>query len=266
VTRFVHIALLLAALALATALGSQAATPGIPSIYVDYNQNCTFSMSVDPGTQLPPSPSPGVTLPPGTYQLLISMMNPSAGYAPCSTPTFTLTGPGVSTSIAFAGAELHEERLLTLQPSSTYVAQDENAPASTRRVLATSATGSSSSLIGTGTTTTSSTAGSVQSDYVGSAILRYRGKLGATVTPGGKVTLKQHGRGVGALKAGKYDVVVADDDAHAGLLVQRGSRKPVAVTTAAFKGTRVKRMALEGGKWSFFATPGKAVRVTVAAT
>ena len=108
----------------------RAATPGIPAFYVDYNQNCTFTMSVDPGTPLPPSGS--VTLPPGTYQLLISMMNPSAGYAPCSTPTFTLTGPGVSILIAFAGVELHEERVFTAQPSAAYVAQDENSPA--RRV------------------------------------------------------------------------------------------------------------------------------------
>jgi hypothetical protein len=206
-----------------------------------------------------------VTLPPGTYQLLISMMNPSAGYAPCSTPAFTLSGPGVSTRIEFAGVELHEERLLTLQPSSTYVAQDENAPVSTRRVLVTSATGSSSSLLGSGTSASGSPAGSVQSDYIGSALLRYRGKLAATVTPSGKVTLRQRGRSVATLKAGKYDVAVDDENAGAGLFVQHGSRKAVAVTAAAFEGTRTTRLALEAGKWAFFAKRGAPVRVTVAA-
>ena len=49
-------ALLLAAVG-ATALGAQAATPGIPAFYVDYQQNCTFSMSVDPGTALLPGSS-----------------------------------------------------------------------------------------------------------------------------------------------------------------------------------------------------------------
>jgi hypothetical protein len=266
VSRFARIDLVVAALvavAASIAVGSQAATPGIPSLYVDYNQNCTFSMSVDPGTQLPPSAAPGVTLPPGTYQLLISMLNPSSGYAPCSTPTFTLTGPGVSAQIAFAGVELHEERLLTLQPSATYVAQDENAPASTRRVIATSATGSTSSLLGSGTP--GSATGSAQSsDYVGSAIVRYRGKLAATVTPAGKATLKLHGRGVGSLKAGKYDVVVDDQDARDGFSLKHGKHEPVAVTSPGFTGKRTKRFTLGAGKWTFFSRPGAAVQFTVA--
>ena len=50
-----------------------------------------------------------------------------------------------STQLAFNGQELHEERLLTFQSSSTYVAQDENAPALTRRSFATAATGSAAS-------------------------------------------------------------------------------------------------------------------------
>ena len=62
------------------------------------------------------------------------------------------------------------------------------------------------------------------SDYVGSAILRYRGKLAATVTPAGKATLKLRGRGVGSLKAGKYDVVVDDEDARDGFFA--AAREP----------------------------------------
>ena len=40
-------AMLLAAVGV-TGLGAQAATPGIPSFYVDYQPNCAFTMSVDP--------------------------------------------------------------------------------------------------------------------------------------------------------------------------------------------------------------------------
>ena len=241
---------------------SQAAVPGIPAFYVDYNQNCTFSMSVEPGTALPPSSAP-VTLPPGTYQVLISMQNFSAGYT-CPKPVFTLAGPGVATRIEFAGVELHEEPLVTLQPSSTYVAQEESAPATTRRVLATAATGSSTSLLAPGTSQSGSSAGVAASDYVGSAILRYRGRLAATVSPAGKTTLRLNGRTVTSLKAGKYDVVVADDDPRAGLSVQHGGRRPLAVTGAAFTGTRTKRLGLAAGKWAFFATPGAGtVQITV---
>ena len=239
-----------------TVSASQAATPGVPALYVDYNQNCTFSMSVDPGTQLPPSSSP-VSVPPGTYQVLISMQNFSSGYT-CPKPAFTLTGPGVATRIEFAGVELHEEPTVTLQPSSTYVAQEESAPATTRRVLVTAATGSSTSLLGATTTTAAPSVGAAQSDIVGSAILRYRGKLVAAVTPAGRTTLQLRGRTVAILKAGRYDVVVDDRDARAGLSLQHGSRKPVAVTGSAFTGRRTKRLGLAAGRWTFFSAPGAA--------
>lgn len=238
--------------------------PGVPAIYVDYNQNCTFTMSIDPGTALPPGAT-GLTVPPGTYQLLTNMPNPSAGFSPCSKPAFTLTGPGVSALVEFAGVELHDERLLTLQPSSTYTAQDENAPAATRRGFSTSASGSSSSLVGSGTSTSSGSGGEVVGDLVGSAILRYRGKLAATVTTRGKVTLRLGGRAVGSLKAGRYDVVVSDEDARAGFSVQHGKHKAVALTTAGFVGKKTKRLALEAGKWAFFSRAGAPVVLTVVA-
>ena len=265
--RFLRIRLLVAALVAAvgaTALGSQAATPGVPSIYVDYNTNCTFSMSVDPGTPVVPSSTPALTVPPGTYQLLIAMPNPIGGYAPCSGPTFTLTGPGVSTQVVFVGQELHEEHLFTFQPSSTYVAQEESAPAATRRSIATSATGSSASLLPSATPSTAS-GSQASSDYVGSAILRYRGKLAVTVSSAGKATLRQSGRAVASLKTGRYDVVVDDEDTRAGFSVRHGIREAVPVTGVRFKGKRTKRMALTSGSWTFSARPGTSVRFTVAA-
>jgi hypothetical protein len=246
----------------ATALAAQAATPGIPAFYVDYQQNCTFTMSVDPGTPLAPG-SASVTLPPGTYQVLLTMQNPSEGYA-CVKPVFTLTGAGVSTRIEFPGEATHVEPIVTLQPSSTYVAQDENAPGATRRTLATSASGSSTSLVGAGTTRTITT-GTTQRDVVGSAIPRYRGKLAAVVTKGGGATLRVGGRAVSSVKAGKYDVVVDDEAARSGTFVQHGARKAVPLTGAAFVGKRTKRVLLTPGKWRFFARPGSKVPFTVVA-
>ena len=55
----------------ATGLGAQAATPGLPSFYVDYQPSCAFTMSVDPGTPILPSSSSTLTLPPGTYQVIV---------------------------------------------------------------------------------------------------------------------------------------------------------------------------------------------------
>ena len=102
------------------------------------------------------------------------------------------------------------------------------------------------------------------SDYVGSAILRYRGKLAATVTPAGKATLKLRGRGIGSLKAGKYDVVVDDREARDGFSLKHGSHRALAVTSPGFTGKRTKRLALSAGKWSFFSRPGAPVQFTVA--
>ena len=255
-------AFLLAAVG-ATGLGAQAATPGIPSFYVDYQPNCAFTMSVDPGTPMLPSSSSTLTLPPGTYQVIVSMPNMSGGYV-CARPAFTLNGPGVSTRVEFAGFELHDEPIVTLQPSSVYVAQDESAPATTRRTFTTGASGSSSSLLGSSGTKTI-TSGTVEEDVVGSAIPRYRGKLTASVTRSGRATLKLRGRAVAELKAGKYDVVVDDRAARAGSFVRHGAHKAVPLTGASFVGQRTRRVLLSAGKWSFFAQPGSGVQFTVVA-
>jgi hypothetical protein len=257
-------AVLAVALAFAgpAALRSSGAVPGIPAFYIDYRPDCTFTMSVDPGTQITPA-APGPTLPPGTYQLLISMSNPSSGYA-CVTPSFTFTGPGVSARTVFPGAALDEDTVVTLQPSGTYSAQDDNAPAATRRVFTTGASGSSSALLGPGLPSTAKP-GTTSSDIVGSAIPRYRGKLLATVTARGKATLTRGGRVVGSLEAGRYDIAVQDASARAGFFVRRGSGKAITVTSLAFVGKRTKRISLTAGKWAFFSKPGKPVRFTVVA-
>ena len=133
---------LVAVLALAAALlpgGSDAAYPGIPSIYVSYNDDCTFSMTADGGFTFTASSPPGPTLPPGVYRRsLVLMPNPPQGYA-CGTPAFTLSGPGVNSVTTFPQqATLDNHVLPALQPSSTYTAFDQNAPTATRVYFTTS--------------------------------------------------------------------------------------------------------------------------------
>lgn len=250
-----------ALLALAFAAGSTAAVPGVAEIFVDYGTSCTFTLMVDPGTQITSTSAPGQTLPPGNYQLLTSMPNPSSGY-PCGQPTFTLTGPGVSVSIQFAGVELHDERMIVLQLSSTYVAQEATTPDTTRRVFTTSATGSSSSLV-VPLPPTGSPAGSTQSDLVGSAIAPYRGELAAAVGRSGMPTLARRGRAVTTLKAGRYAVAVDDADPHAGFFVQAGGRRALAVAGVGFVGKRTQRITLTAGTWTYFAAKDTATRFTV---
>jgi len=260
------------ALALAAAIlggaasgSASAAIPGVPSIYINYNPDCTFSMTVDPGVAITSSSPPGPTLPPGNYQLLVSMPNPDVGYA-CVTPTFTLTGPGVNSVTVFPMESVYADLPVVLQPSSTYVAEDTNAPAATEKVFTTSATGSSSALIPTKPTTTVAGSGSESSqpDLLGSALAPYRGSLQATVSAGGAATLDRDGRSVGALSAGRYELHVNDRSRRAGFFLERSNQKPLAVTGALYLGSRTESITLTAGSWSFYSNPAKQTRFTVA--
>jgi hypothetical protein len=238
----------------------------MPSIYVNYSANCTFTLTVDGGISVTSVTAPGPTLPPGTYELAVWLPNPTEGYVPCGRPTFTLSGPGVSARTEFAGMELLDERTVVLQPSATYQAEDANAPGSTRRFFTTAASGSNSVLLGSGPPAPSGPArGSVQNDPMGSAIPRYRGKLAATIGRAGKATLTRGGTRVATLKAGRYDLAVDDGDAHAGFFVRHGAGKPLTVTSLAFVGSTTKRLSLTAGTWSFFSKAGPATTFRVVA-
>jgi hypothetical protein len=186
------------------------------------------------------------------------MPNPSGGYQPCPRPNFTFTGPGVSITTVFPGAELNDDDMTTLQPSSTYIAQDEYAPASSRRVITTAASGTSTSLVGPPPgTSAGSSAGSSQPDIVGSGLLPYRGKLKAVVPAAGKPTLELGGKVVTSLKAGKYDVAVVDRSNRSGLALKRTGGKALSLTA-----THTRRVSLGRGRWTFSCAHG-AIAVTV---
>jgi hypothetical protein len=255
--------LVAAALAFGAAVGgaAPAAVPGVPALYVDYAQSCNFTLTVDPGTAVTAASAPGPTLPPGTYQLLTEMPNPSNGYL-CSSPMLTLTGPGVAISIPFPGQALEDARLLTLQPSATYVAEDETAPAATRKVFSTSATGSSATLLPT-TAVTTPGASQSQPDIVGSALAPYRGLLVARVAAAGPVTLTRSGRKVSSLAAGRYAIDVDDTSRHAGFFVERAGHPPLTVSTRTFVGRRRRTVTLVPGRWTYFSNGGKRVPFTV---
>jgi len=257
--RLVVLALVLAG---ALAGGSPAAIPGVAALYVVYDQNCTFTLIADPGTPITAASAPGPTLPPGPYQLLTQMPNPSNGYL-CTSPSFTLAGPGVSISIPFPGQALDDTRLLTLQPSATYVAEDETAPVATRHVFSTSATGSSTSLLPTTTTQTGPGGSQEQPDIVGSGLAPFRGVLTARVGATGAVTLTRSGRRVASLAAGRYTIAVGDAARHAGFFVERAGHGTLAVSGVSFVGRRRLTVTFTPGRWAYFSTAGRPTRFTV---
>jgi hypothetical protein len=269
VRRIVGQRVALATVAVASALGASggagAANPTMPSIYVHYlTHTCTFTLSADGGVSMTSAAAPGPTLPPGTYELEVTMLNPPNGY-PCGKPRFTLSGPGVGSVVQFVDEEVHHASAVTLQPGATYVAEDASNPGVTRRVFTTAASGSSASLVGGSGSSATTGPGSVQGDLVGSARLAYRGKLAAAVGASGKASLRRGGLPVTTLRAGLYDVAVADSAKRAGFFLRHGTRAAVTVTGAAYTGKRTRRLALRPGAWTFFSGRGRTTVFTVVA-
>jgi hypothetical protein len=247
---------MLVALALAAALlagDSNAAFPGIPSIYVNYNDDCTFSMNADGGFTFTSTSPPGPTLPPGVYQMIILMPNPPQGYS-CSTPDFTLSGPGVNSVTEFPQqATTFDFALPALQASSTYTAYDQNAPAATRVYFTTSATGSSSSLVTT-VPDQSSGKGSSQPDLVGSGITQALGTLEAGIDGHG-ATVSLDGKKVGKLRPGRYKLEAVDPTRRSGLVLRKAGHAWETITTLAFKGTKTVKLTLTAGTWTLGTLP-----------
>ena len=221
-------------------------------IHVTYAPDCTFTMTIDGGITVDSSAPPGVTIPPGPYQLAIRTPLPDADFNPafCTGPLFSLTGPDVNYSPTVAGGTGMTANV-TFSPSTTYEAVDGNRP-SLQKYFTTAATGSSSSLLppppadtGAGTST--------QPDLVGSGIAPMRGSLHASVSSSGAVTLAAGGRKAARLEAGRYSIVVEDRSARRGFFVQKQGRSAVAVAGARFTGKRTVVVNLTAGTWRFYA-------------
>ena len=170
---------LLTFLVLAAGAAGSAHGAILPSIYVDYSDDCVFSMHADGGIGLTATTAPGATIPPGSYQVVLRVPQD----APSCPMDFQLQGPGVQLHWDFGGEAIPAQVVELLQPSATYVATDLRNPARFRAVFSTAASGSSSSLV----TQPASTAkgGESSHDVVGSARLAYRGVLGLTVRASG---------------------------------------------------------------------------------
>jgi hypothetical protein len=261
----------LAVAAAVAALGAAAAFPSqsaaTPTIYVTYNLDCTFSIAVDGGISVTTSAAPGVTLPPGGYQIVVNQAYAESPGSPrCAPSMLQITGPGVAFSAEVGEYDPYDSGPYVFQPSSTYVASVADEPASSNRVFSTAATGSSSSLVTpTTTTTTTASQGEVLPGLVGSAVSSARGTLHATVAGSGKVTLTVHGKQVVSLVAGLYEVAVVDRARSAGLELQKAHGRAVAISGPAFVGKRTVKLHLTVGDWAFYSKAGTKSRFVVVA-
>jgi hypothetical protein len=234
----------------ASASGAVAAAPGI---YVSFNANHTFSVTLVDGTTVGTSGTPS-TLPAGTYQLYL---NDTSG----ALMQFDLSGPGVSLVTNMTNAEdLAASYTEAFQPSSTYTYRDDDAAGSPVFTFTTSATVASSP---TATTSSPTPVGGTSvgttgtTDIVGSKAAagpRNPGTLTATVTSAGKLELGSKGRSVTELQTGRYTLSVVDRSRTAGFTLQSAKSSPHALSGARFSGRRTLTLDLTPGQWFFYAT------------
>jgi hypothetical protein len=225
----------------------------LPSIYVEYSDDCVFSLHADGGIGISATSAPGTTIPPGSYQVVLRVPQD----APSCPLEFQLLGPGVQLRWDFGGEAIPAQATEVLQPGATYVATDLRNPARYRAVFTTATSGSSSSLV-TQPAPTSGGKGEASQDLVGSARLAYLGVV--TLDVGGRV--RRHGVAVHSLAAGSYDVAVVDTSKRAGTTVLKPNKTLVTLTTRAFVGRKTTRLTLRPGTWRF-AAGGRTATVTV---
>jgi antitoxin (DNA-binding transcriptional repressor) of toxin-antitoxin stability system len=237
----------------------------LPTIYVNYTMDCTFSIVDDTGKAVT-AVAPGqyqvdvrTPLPFGTIPKNFSDMTACRGMA-----QFQLTGPGVNVSTTLtAGCESDEAYPVTLQPGATYVAQDLNQPSVARGSFSTLASGTAAKVTSPYTNTTSGK-GTASSDIVGSAV-RPQGTLVAVLSSGGKLTLTKGGKPVVRLVPGRYTFAITDKDTRTGFgLLGPKTKTPRHLTAAGFVGRKSATVTLTTGRWTFLSGLGQIHFFTVA--
>jgi hypothetical protein len=242
------------AAALLSLLGASGARPAaiLPTIYVNYTMDCTFSIVDDTG-------KPVTSVAPGQYQIDVRTPVPfgtipknfSDMTACKGMPQFQLTGPGVNIATTLtAGCESDEAYPAVLQPNATYVATDGNQPSVARGTFTTLASGSAQTITSPYTSSHFGK-GTPNSSIVGSG-LTAKGTLMAVVAPSGAVTLTQGGKAVKKLAPGRYTFSISDKSAKSsfGLLGPK-TQATKHLTTAPFVGRKTATVNLTAGRWTF---------------
>jgi hypothetical protein len=255
-----------AAIAVPEALASRATTPQpLPTLYVQYTNQCTFTVVNDAGQQV-------TSIAPGHYELDVStpiMFKLLVPGGPTSSPVaandflgckgwvqFQMTGPGVN-AYTTLDSGCSSDLVLgtwTLQPSSTYTLEDMNQPAATKMTITTLANGTPILPTKTPYDTTSGK-GTLSTDLVGSSALR--GTVQGKLTANGALTLTLKGKAVSKLHSGRYTFTIFDQDPRGGVSLEANARnaKATPLSGSAFVGIKKTTVQLSAGRWTI-STPG----------
>jgi hypothetical protein len=236
-----------------------------PTLYVNYTDNCTFTIVNDSG-------SPVSSIPPGNYQvqvntpimfkLLADQGIPAGSMVACGIGwvQFQMTGPGVnlSTTLTVGCDSSDTFPAVYFAPNSTFVAQDLAQPSVTRTTISTLASGAptnpTSSSANLPTSTTSSGGLSALGTPLSGKAPAKLGSLGATVSSAGKVTLSYKSKPVATLAAGSYTLSVTSKSKSTGFEIAHAGHKATIVKGL---GTHSVAVTLTGGQWYFASSTGK---------
>ena len=247
----------LAFAAVAVAPGG-AARVALPTLYVNYTMQCTFTITDDSGKAV-------TTIAPGTWQVAVSTPGSFGGVdlsgkndmtACKGSIDFKLTGPGVNLETTLNDGDGSYDMLSgNFAPSSTYVAVDGNQPAVARAQFTTAASGTAAGSAGG---SSSSTGGA---NAGGSVTV---GTLSGTVGATGALKLTYKGKTVTTLKPGKYTVTVVDTSTHNGFLLH--GKSTVTVSSVPYVGKKTLVVNLTTGQWYMAPTAsGKKIYFVVTA-
>ena len=244
------IAALLLAAALAFTAQASAKTAALQTLYVTYSMKCTFTLTDDSGKNV-------TSIAPGTYQVQVTTPGSFSGvdlagvtdFTACKgSAQFQLTGPGVNVQTTLNDGDGSQDVLTaTFQPSSTYVAQDNNQPSVTRVSFTTLAAGAG----GTPGTTTSTGATTTTTTTAGTTV---KGTLNGAVSSSGRLTLTYKGKSVLTLTPGLYKVSVTDKSKKSGFVVEQLHRAATTISGVSFVGSRTVTINLTTGQWFFSST------------
>lgn len=262
---------LVAALALGSSVRSRAAvSPGMTGYIMD--GDLLSGLAFADGTEVGSTDFPYPVVPPGSYTITIDDTAASLG--------FTLSGIGVSqtTGVPDRGTVIWS---VTLLPCVLYAYngghrfQTSQSPASTAACpqLDTQVSATTPTTVPTRPTQTIS-AGSAGGGGLSAAgtplpAAVAKGVLEVRLSSGGRLELRLGDKPVSRLRPGLYEIDAVDRAHGLGLELERSGGRPLAVTSAAFVGTRRIRARLGAGTWTASVVPagsGSLARFSVSAS
>jgi len=236
---------LLAAL-LTFAPGAQGRTAVNPALHVNFFTNGSIAVTTDSGAAVGTSSGAPTMIPAGYYT--VTLVGPG-GCA--NVPYFELHGPGENIVDNMDGGELSTNSYNAyFAPNSTYTWHDDDTSPPVTFTFATSADiqGTPPAVAGP-TGIAAGTHGTAKSvNPFAPAPTPIRGTLTGTVSASGKLTLAYKGKTVTSLTAGTYTIIVRDESAKNGFMLEK-TKRVVSITGSAFVGKHAATVKLTAGTW-----------------